>query len=633
MHRWKEPEMNESIADYALLSDCQGSCLVSTHGAVHWACFERFDAPSTFAQLLDPGGGTFSVHPLDRQGVARRYIDGTLVLRTEFSTPSGTFALTDAMALGEDVDHGDDPHSIGRHVPHMLLRSIEGLSGTVEVEVLIDPRPEYGLTTPRVVPIPGGWRTVGGPTAAVISSPVHFQAMSGRLHGILRLRAGERVGLSFQVHSPWTEPPPTRSTDAVIDLLDDTISRWRSWSALHLDYDGAHRDLVLHSGRVLQALTYAPSGAMIAAPTTSLPEVPGGERNWDYRYCWVRDASLTLEALWVAACPHEAGRFFDFLATAAGSDASSGCDALQILYGVGGERFVPESTLDHLKGYQDARPVRVGNGAWDQTQLDVYGELLSAACTLTEQIGELSAGSRDLLADAADTAARRWQEPDQGIWEIRGEPRHFLYSKLMCWVALDRAVRLGPLLEADEEQVGHWARNRDAIRTQIMEEGWNPEAGAFTQSYGSTALDAANLMMPIVGFLPADDPRMAATIEAVRTGLTDSRGLVYRYRSADGLDGEEGTFLICTFWLVQCLALSGRTTEANQLFERAAAHKNDVGLLAEEVDPVDGSLLGNFPQAFTHIGLVNAAWAITLAERAAGVDRPDYGMEAPETGA
>jgi GH15 family glucan-1,4-alpha-glucosidase len=585
----------DPIASYALLSDCQGAALVSDRGAVDWACFERFDAPSVFGQLLGPGGGVFSVHPIADAEVEREYLDGTLVLRTEFRTPEGSFALTDALALGDLGDPGGDPHAIGRHVPHMLLRSIEGLSGTVEVEVVIAPRPEYGLTVPRMVPVPGGWRTVGGPTAAVISSPVDLHARSGRLLGQLRIQAGERVGLSFHVHSPWAPPPSVRSTDAVIDLLDDTISRWTSWSALHLDYDGAHRDLVLHSGRVLQALTYAPSGAMIAAPTTSLPEVPGGERNWDYRYCWVRDASLTLEALWVAACPHEAGRFFDFLATAAGSDASTGCGALQILYGVGGERFVPESTLDHLDGHRGARPVRVGNGAWNQTQLDVYGELLSAACTLAEQIGDLSAGSRDLLVDAADTAARRWPEPDQGIWEIRGEPRHFLYSKLMCWVALDRAVRLGPLLAADVEQVEHWARNRDTIRAQILEKGWNPETGAFTQSYGSTALDAANLMMPIVGFLPADDPRMAATVEAIRAGLTDARGLVYRYRSDDGLDGDEGTFLICTFWLVQCLALSGRTVEANELFERAAGHMNDVSLLAEEVDPLDGSLLGNFP--------------------------------------
>ena len=610
--------MGTDIASYALLSDCQGAALVSDGGSVDWACFERFDAPSIFGRLLGHGGGLFSVHPIGETEVSRRYLDGTLVLRTEFRSPHGSFALTDALALGDGAGPGDDGHSIGRDVPHILLRSIEGLSGTVEVEVVIAARPEYGLTTPRLEAVPGGWRTIGGPTAAVISSAVPLTAEAGRLHGSLRLTAGERVGLSFHMHSPWTPPPPTLDTEAVTSLLDDTTRRWRSWSELHLSYDGVHRDLVLHSGRVLQALTYAPSGAMVAAPTTSLPEAPGGERNWDYRYCWVRDASLTLEALWVAACPHEAGRFFDFLATAAGSDSASGCGSLQILYGVGGERFVPESTLDHLDGHQSARPVRVGNGAWDQTQLDVYGELLSAAFTLAEQIGEPSPASRELLLDAADTAARRWPEPDQGIWEVRGEPRHFLYSKLMCWVALDRAVRLASFLQADADRVDHWARNRDTVRAQILEQGWNPNVGAFTQSYGSSALDAANLMMPIVGFLPATDPRMAATIEAVRTGLSDPRGLVYRYRSDDGLDGEEGTFLICTFWLVQCLALSGRTTEANELFERATGHMNDVGLLAEEVDPGDGSLLGNFPQAFTHIGLINAAWAITLAERATG---------------
>ncbi len=309
---------------------------------------------------------------------------------------------------------------------------------------------------------------------------------------------------------------------------------------------------MLHSGRVLQAMTYAPTGAVVAAPTTSLPESIGGTRNWDYRFCWVRDASLTLEALWVAACPDEADGFFRFLATAAGSRLRPG-SALQILYGVGGERLVPEHELEHLAGYRDSSPVRVGNGAWDQSQLDVYGELLNAAWLLADQIGTFDEFTARFLVDAAETAAQRWNEPDQGIWEIRGAPRHFVHSKLMCWVALDRAIRLAPQLPI-EAPVERWREVRDEIRTAIEEQGWSASASSFTQAFGSDELDASVLMLFITGFLPPSDPRMRATVDAVVAGLSDEAGFLYRYRSDDGLGGDEGTFAICTFWLAQCLA-------------------------------------------------------------------------------
>jgi GH15 family glucan-1,4-alpha-glucosidase len=373
---------------------------------------------------------------------------------------------------------------------------------------------------------------------------------------------------------------------------------------------------VHHSGRVLQALTFARTGAIVAAPTTSLPETVGGQRNWDYRYTWVRDASLTMEALWVAACPTEAGLFFVFLADAAATLPQTGAD-LQIMFGIGGERDLTERELPHLTGWRGSAPVRIGNGAWTQRQLDVYGELLSAAQRLVDKLGELDPVTRKFLTAAADTAATRWQEADQGIWEIRGEPRHFLYSKLMCWVALERAIALATLLDA-EDRVPAWTAARGQIRTAILDQGWSERAGAFTQAFGGEELDASSLMLAITGFLPATDPRMKATIDATAARLTDKRGLVYRYLSRDGLAGDEGTFLLCTFWLAQAQALADQVDAATATFERAIAAVSDVGLLAEEVDPHDGQMIGNFPQAFSHIGLVNAAWTIAEARKRAG---------------
>ena len=394
---------------------------------------------------------------------------------------------------------------------------------------------------------------------------------------------------------------------------------------------GPWRDLVHHSGRVLQALSFAPTGAICAAATTSLPEAVGGTRNWDYRYAWVRDASFTIEALWVAACPDEANEFFDYVSSSAAGVLDRGGD-LQIMFGIGGERDLTERELPRLPGWRRSGPVRVGNGAWNQRQLDVYGELLGAVSRLsdhvfdsTSRVGpaadpgkwgappDLAPATRRFFVQLADTAARRWLEKDQGIWEVRGEPRDFLYSKLMCWLALDRAVALaGPL--GASGRVEAWKQTQAQIREAILTRGWSDRASAFTQSFGSDELDASSLMLPLVGFLPADDSRVLSTINATEERLTDERGLVYRYRSRDGLEGDEGTFLLCTFWLAQALASAGQAARARAVFERAAAFVNDVGLLAEEVDPASGELLGNFPQAFSHIGLVNAAWAIAQAE-------------------
>jgi len=385
---------------------------------------------------------------------------------------------------------------------------------------------------------------------------------------------------------------------------------------------------------VLFGLSYQPSGAIVAAGTTSLPEGVGGERNWDYRYSWVRDASFTMEALWVAACPDEAGDFFSFMTTA-GAGGIGPDTSLQIMFGVGGEHELSERVLGHLRGWRDSRPVRVGNGAWNQRQVDVYGELIGAAARLTDQLPSIDEDTRWFLTACADTASVRWRDRDQGIWEVRGEPQHFLYSKVMCWVALDRAIAIADHLHA-KDQVERWKATREEIAEAVLTQGWNDQAGAFTQYFGSTALDASNLMLPIVGFLPATDPRMRATIDAIADQLTDQRGLVYRYRTEEGVDGlagQEGTFLLCTFWLAQALALSGQVDRAREVFDRAASYVTDLGLLAEEVDAETGELLGNFPQAFSHIGLVNAAWAIYQASRAEQLPRQTDGSVEDRTAA
>ncbi|MEU0185157.1 glycoside hydrolase family 15 protein [Streptomyces sp. NPDC006207] len=601
-----------AIADYALISDRHSAALVSRDGSVDWLCFPRFDSPSVFARLLDGAAGHWSVRPSVPYEATRTYVDRSMVLETTFRTDSGTATLTDALLTGP---HGDE-HSLGAGAPHLLARRLTCAEGEVPVETEYRPRPEYGLVAPILSGTEGGVTSRGGAEWLVLTTPYRMDFADATAHGTFTLRAGESV--CFGLHRSTLEEPPAHvwTQEDLSGRLDSTIAAWQSWSDMHQAYDGPWRDLVQHSGRVLQALSFQPSGAIVAAATTSLPEGVGGERNWDYRYTWVRDACLTMEALWVAACPDEAHDFFAFLATAAPSLSED--RTLQIMFGVGGEHDLSERTLPHLRGWRNSQPVRVGNGAWCQQQIDVYGELLEAAYRLADQLHRIDDDTRRFLVACADAAAERWTDKDQGIWEVRGEPRHFLYSKVMCWAALDRAVRLADRLGARRDKVAAWRRSRDEIHRTVLREGWNEEAGAFTQYFGSTALDASNLMMPIVGFLPADDPRIRATIDATERRLTDAAGLVYRYRTAEGVDGlagEEGTFLLCTFWLAQALALSGQAERASDVFARAAAYVNDVGLLAEEIDPATGELLGNFPQAFSHIGLVNAAWAISEARQ------------------
>jgi GH15 family glucan-1,4-alpha-glucosidase len=599
------------ISDYGLLSDCRTAALVSLGGSIDWLCFPRFDSTSLFGGILDDSAGHWSIHPADGTPyeASRRYLDDTMVLATTFTTASGSATLTDALAVG-GTDRG---HDLGAGEVRTLLRHVVGDAGSIELEMTYAPRPEYGLVSPPLRLVDGGVMARGGADVVALSSSAEVQIDGFTAHARFTLRSGE--AMSFAMHHRTTsEEPPRIWTQAEVRTgIDETAQAWRIWSSMHQSYDGPWADLVRLSGRVLYGLTYFPTGAIVAAPTTSLPETPGGSRNWDYRYTWVRDASFTLQALWVAACPHEAGKFFDYLADTASAQVRNDAD-LQIMFGIGGEHDLTERELGHLSGWRNSSPVRIGNGAWNQRQLDVFGELLDAAYRLPDQLAQLEPPTRRFLADLADIAAARWRERDNGIWEIRGEQRHFVYSKLMCWVALDRAIELADRLDA-ADRVERWKATRDEIADAIMTRGWNEQIGAFTQTFDHDELDASCLMMPIVGFIPADHPRMRATIDAIAADLIDARGLVYRYRGADALDGQEGSFLLCTFWLAHARALGGDLDLARRTFETAVAYVNDLGLLSEEVDTHTGELLGNFPQAFSHIGLVNAAWAIAEAEQ------------------
>jgi GH15 family glucan-1,4-alpha-glucosidase len=600
------------IADYGLLADCNSAALVDRYGSIDWLCLPRYDSASIFARILDPAAGHWSIRPRGPFSTERRYLPGTLVIETKFTTDTGVVRLTDAMAFAP----GQRGHDLGYDAPHEVLRSAECVSGSVELEMELAVRPEYGLYRPLIRLLDDGARKFGGTSPLRLRTGVPLEVDGeSTIRASFTLGGGERAGFALR----WlplesrTQPEPTPA-DEVTERIADTCEAWRSWEADHDIYEGPHRDLVRHSSRVLKGLTYRPTGAIVAAPTTSLPETVGGERNWDYRFSWIRDSSLTLEALYVGACSDEAEDFVSFMTSSAGGRAGQG--SLQIMYGIAGEHDLTERELPHLRGWRDSRPARVGNGAWGQTQLDVYGELLNSIWLYREKLGELHPEIQAFVADLADTAARRWKETGQGMWEMRGEPRHHLASKVLCWVALDRAVRLAPRLGM-HAKVEEWSAARDEIRAAVLERGWSESRRAFAQSFDSDELDASQLLMPILGFLPATDERMRSTIEAIAADLTED-GLVLRYRTdegegADGLSGEEGTFVICSFWLVSCLAKAGEVDRAEKLFDSLVAYANDLGLLAEEIDTKNDELLGNFPQAFSHIGLITAAYEIDKA--------------------
>jgi GH15 family glucan-1,4-alpha-glucosidase len=607
-----DQEASRPIADYGLLADCNSAALVTRDGSIDWLCLPRYDSPAVFSRILDPDAGHWSIRPARSFSVEREYVPGTLVIETTFTTDEGVVRIRDAMAFSE----GQRGHELGFDAPHEMLRSVDGVSGRVKLQMELAPRGEYGLVKPLFRQEEGGGRTFGGPNRIAVRAGVPVEIEDATMRASFDVADGETVGFAMR----WApvesaEAPEPTAAERVGERIEDTIEAWRSWEAEHDIYEGPHKELVRMSSRVLKGLTYRPTGAIVAAPTTSLPETVGGERNWDYRFSWIRDSSLTIEALYIGACSDEAEEFVSFMTSSAGGRAGEG--SLQIMYGIGGEHDLSERELPHLRGWRDSSPVRVGNGAWDQVQLDVYGELLNSLHLYRSQLGELHPEIQSFVADLADTAARRWKETDAGMWEMRGEPRHHLSSKVLCWTALDRAVQLAPAL-GEHAKVEEWSGVRDEIREAVLERGWSEKRQAYAQSFDSDELDAAQLLMPILGFLPATDERMRSTIEAIAADLTED-GLVLRYRNdeglnADGLTGEEGTFVICSFWLVSCLAKAGEVERAEELFDQLTGYANDLGLLAEEIDTANDEQLGNFPQAFSHIGLITAAYEIDKAK-------------------
>jgi len=582
-----------SVGGLGFVSDCRSAALIGPTGAVEWWCVPRFDSPSVFGRLLDPDAGHWTLQPVQDCTVDRHYVGDTLVLRSVFRCPAGVVSVTDSLLL----EAGARGHDIGLRSPHVLVRLVQCTAGTVTMRSHLAPRMEYGRTVPHLQPVPGGMRANGGPVTLTLRTAVPLTRREGAVLASWEMSAGEAVELRLCYEPTFGvedgQPPEEQQAG-----VDDTLAGWESWAALHTSYDGAHPVQVRRSSLVLQGLTYAPSGAVVAAATTSLPEALGGELNFDYRYAWLRDFSLTLRSLWLAACPHEPRRLFGWLATSSGHVEQG----VQIVYGVEGERDLTERVLPHLAGFRDSRPVRVGNAAWEQRQLDVLGEVLDAALLLQDQLGDLDPATQQLLVALASHAASSWEQPDAGMWESRDEPRHYTSSKVMCWVALDRAVRLAPRLGAGVD-LDRWATARDAVREAVLDGAWSEQAGAYAGAFGSSHLDASVLLLPLVGFLPADDLRMLATVEAIERELGGG-GLVRRWPT------DPSGFLICTYWLVECLAMAGEQDRARTWFDGATAHANDLGLLAEEADPATGELLGNFPQAFSHVGLINAAWRL-----------------------
>jgi alpha,alpha-trehalase len=600
------------ISDYALLSDCHTAALVSRDGSIDWCCFHRFEARPVFARLLDWGkGGFFRIAPRDEYEVERRYLPDTNVLETTFRTAGGgVLVLTDFVPVKRDMGHPD----------HHLLRLVRCVEGEVAVKAKFEPRFDYGLTEPRLEQLADDLAVVyGGADALVLQSelPIGTAEVSA-CTAARTLRAGEEAFVALTYSLPHELEPERLSTEEVAGKLRETVEFWREWAG-RCTYEGPYRDAVVRSALVLKALTNGPTGAIVAAATTSLPEEVGGERNWDYRYTWLRDSALTLNALFALGFTDEAEEYMAWLKRTTAGRAKD----LQIMYGVGGERFLPEVELDHLEGYRGSRPVRIGNGAYRQFQLDVFGELLDTVWVYRQHGGEIDGVFWDFLGRVAGAVIERWREPDQGIWEIRGDSKHFTYSKVMAWVALDRVVRLAEL-DGREGALEEWRRVRDEIRALIEREGVHADTGAFTQSFGDGGKhDASNLMIPIVGFVAHEDPRARATSAGIVEELS-ADGFVYRYLTdgVDGLSGDEATFAICSFWLVECLARAGETERARSLFERLLRFCNDVGLLAEEIDPHSGELIGNFPQAFSHVGLIQAAIALDVPEASMSMQAP-----------
>ncbi|MBW3668494.1 MAG: glycoside hydrolase family 15 protein [Actinobacteria bacterium] len=580
--------MPSRIEDYALVGDLHTAALIARNGSLDWLCLPRFDSPACFAALLgDERHGRWLLAPAQSpRRTERRYRGDSLVLETDFHVDGGAVRIVDFMPpRGRNAD---------------VVRIVEGVSGRVDMVSCLDVRFSYGDLIPWTDRAEGGLRFVGGPDALLLRTPVRFEDIHPEARASFAVSEGDRVPFVLTWHhSHEPAPDPVDAADA----LADTTSFWDDWSG-RCQYEGERPELVRRSLVTLKAMTYKPTGGLVAAATTSLPEALGGVRNWDYRFCWLRDATFTLQALLTGGYTDEAVAWRDWLLRAVAGEPSQ----MHIMYGAAGERLLPEVELDWLPGYEGSRPVRIGNAAARQFQLDVYGEVMDLLHQARRAGIAPDERGWDLQAALMEFLESNWRRPDEGIWEVRGGRRHFTHSKVMAWVAADRAVEAvaGYGLPGDAQR---WASLRDEIHADVCAHGWNDGRQAFTQEYGGRELDAALLMIPVVGFLPPDDPRVASTVRAIEDDLCED-GFVLRYRTDradDGMPAGEGAFLPCSFWLADALALIGRRDEAQKLFDRLCGLANDVGLLSEEYDPRVQRLVGNFPQALTHIALVDTA--------------------------
>jgi GH15 family glucan-1,4-alpha-glucosidase len=591
------------IEDYALIGDMQTAALVGRTGSVDWLCLPRFDSDACFAALLgDEHNGQWRIcptaleGPVSRQGeVSRQYVGNSLVLQTDWHTMSGKVRVLDFMPPRDDV-------------APVLVRIVEGIEGAVEMESVLRLRFGYGKVAPWMQRHGDVIRAIAGPDSVCVRSPVHMKGRNMAHEAAFTVQAGDRIPFVLSWHPSHLELTGPVDPEAALQATTDF---WAKWSA-GCTYNGPYREAVMRSLITLKALTYAPTGGIVAAATTSLPEDIGGVRNWDYRYCWLRDATITLEALLRTGFTAEADRWQQWLARAIAGDARD----VQIMYGVAGERRLAEWEVSWLPGYEHSAPVRVGNAAVDQRQLDVYGEVMDAL-TLGRQAGlSFDQHAWGLQRQLLDFLEKHWHEPDEGIWEVRGPRRHFVHSKVMAWVAFDRAIHL--VEQGNPGPLQHWQSIRDEIHAQVLEQGYDASRGTFTQYYGSTELDASVLLIPEVGFLPPDDDRVISTVRTIKRELMRD-GLVLRYTQpakavsgggradVDGLPGAEGAFLACSFWLVNALHMIGDYDEAVSIFERLLTLRSDLGLLSEEYDPRYGRQVGNTPQAFSHVPLIQAA--------------------------
>jgi GH15 family glucan-1,4-alpha-glucosidase len=616
------------IADYAFLSDCETTALIAPSGNVEWMCLPRMDSPSVFGAILDRDAGGFRVGPPDVEVPAgRRYLPGTMVLETSWETATGWIIVRDVLCIGpwvheqkRSVNHRRSPTDYD--ADHVLLRTVRCVQGSAEVHLDCEPAFDYGGLS-------ADWRYGGdGYHEAIATSEgmnIELRLVTDMRLGLegprARARTVLREGEVAYAALGWSELPLPQSFQEAHDRLERTAHHWQEWLRHGTFPDHRWRTFLQRSALTLKGLSYAPTGAMMAAATTSLPETPGGTRNWDYRYSWIRDSTFMLWALYTLGFDWEANDFFYFVADVAEAEEGQ----LQIMYGIGGESRLEEQELTHLSGYGGARPVRVGNGAYNQHQHDVWGAVLDSIYLHTKTRDQLPERLWPILKRQVETALTKWREPDRGIWEVRGDPKHFTSSKMMCWVAADRGARLAALRE-DQAMVDRWSAAAAEIHADICEHGVD-DRGVFVQHYETTALDASVLLMPLVRFLPADDPRIRQTVLTIADELTEE-GLVLRYRveqTDDGLAGEEGTFTICSFWLVSALSEIGEHARARRLCERLLSFASPLQLYAEELDARSGRHLGNFPQAFTHLALINAVMHVIRNDRhpAAGGFQPE----------